>query len=75
MKKGAIGIFAVIAVFLAIIIGLTLLPTIADLSIGINTTTSNVSGTSYTLVSLVPLFFTIGIIVITLVGLKVSGKL
>lgn len=75
MKKATLGVYAIIGVFLAIVVALTLLPTIADLSIGINTSVSNVTGTSYTLVSLVPLFFVIGIVVLTLVGLKVSGKL
>lgn len=73
MKASGMLIFGVIAAFLTIVVALTLLPTVADLSIGASGT-GNMTGTTATLMDLVPLFYVIGIVVLTLVGMKVSGK-
>jgi len=74
MKGASVLLFGVISAFLVIVIALTLLPTIADQSIGVSGT-GNMTGVTATLMDLIPLFYVIGIIVITLVSMKVSGKL
>jgi len=72
--KASVGVGLVIGVFLAIVIALTLLPTIADLSIGASGT-GNMTGITATIMDLVPVFFIIGIVILTLAGLKVGGKI
>jgi hypothetical protein len=62
-----------ISVFLIIVVGTALLPTVADQSIGISGT-GNITGVTATVVDLIPLFFAIGIVLITLGGLKVRDR-
>jgi hypothetical protein len=72
--KGAMPIVTlIIAVFLAIIIATALLPTIADQTIGVSGT-GNITGVTATIVDLIPLFYAIGIILIVLGSLKITGK-
>jgi len=73
--KGMVNVGVVIGVFLAIVVGLSLLPTIADLSIGANETDSNITGITKTILNLVPVFFIIGMLILVVTILKISGKI
>jgi hypothetical protein len=75
MKKGMVSIATIIAIFLFIVIATALLPTVADQTIGIDPDASNITGVNYTLISLVPLFYIIGLLLVVLGAFKVSGKI
>ena len=61
--KGAMSVNRLIGmVVVALVLGL-LIPTIADYTIGINTSASNVTGTIHTLVSFVPMVIVLMVIV------------
>lgn len=75
MKGVAVLGFVIGALVAAVVFG-SVIPTIADNTIGISGT-GNVTGATATLIDLVPLFVTIGVLLglLTAAGLKVSGKI
>ena len=63
VMKGAFQLNALIsAVVVALILGL-MISTIADNTIGINSSASNVTGSTYTLVSFVPLVLVLAVVI------------
>jgi len=64
-RKGQIGIGAIISVMVIVIVATSLLPTI-------NTEVSNYSGTGSSLLTNVPLFLVIGVLLAAVVGAGLS---
>ena len=64
-RKGQIGIGAIIAVMVLVIVATSLLPTI-------NQSVGNYSGTGSSLLTIVPLFVVIGVLLAAVVGAGLS---
>ena len=65
----ALKIEGIIAAFIGIVIGISLVDPIADIA-----NASNITGAAATLLGLVPLFFVVGIILIAIRGMIGKGK-